>query len=56
MAIFRVEVTETLSRTVEVESDSPDAALEQVRAAYESEDIILGSSDYTDTTFSIAED
>ena len=56
MAVFRVEITETLSRTVEVESDSPDAALEQIRAVYKSEDIILDSSDYTDTTFSIAED
>ncbi|MDO5750704.1 MAG: DpnD/PcfM family protein [Rothia sp. (in: high G+C Gram-positive bacteria)] len=56
MAIFRVEITEILSRVIEVEADSPDAAREQACTAYSAEDIVLDSSDYNDTTFSIVED
>ena len=55
MAIFRVEITEILSRTVEVETNSADEALAFVESAYAIEDIILDSSDYSDTTFSVVD-
>ena len=53
--MFRIEVREALSRTVEVEANSADEALAFVESAYATEDIILDSSDYLDTTFTLLE-
>jgi hypothetical protein len=42
----KVLVEETLSRTVEVEADSPDDAVEMVRQQYNREEIVLDESDF----------
>jgi hypothetical protein len=49
MTKFRVEITETLSRTIETEAESEDDAVEKVRQMYRNCDIILDDSDYIET-------
>ena len=46
MTKFRVEIMETLSRTIETEAESEEAAVMIVRQMYRSSDIILDASDY----------
>ena len=53
MTKYRVEITETLSRTIETEAESEEAAVEQVRRMYRSYDIILDASDYVETEISV---
>ena len=49
MMKYRIEVTEVLSRTIETDADSEDAAVEMVRQMYRNYDIILDASDYVGT-------
>ena len=53
MTKYRVEVTETLSRIIETEAESEDAAVEKVRQMYRNCDIILDDSDYIETEISV---
>ena len=53
MTKFRIEITETLCRTIETEADSADAAIEIVRRLYRSCDIILDASNYVETEISV---
>jgi len=53
MTKFRVEITETLSRTIETEAESEDDAVEKVRQMYRNCDIILDDSDYIETEISV---
>lgn len=50
---FTVEVTEVLSRLVEVQAYSEDDAIEKVSHMYNNEEIILDGFDMYDTTFEI---
>ena len=45
---FKVEITETLQRVVEVEAASAEDAERQVRAAYRAGDIVLDAEDCTE--------
>ena len=42
---YEVEITETLQRSVEVETASAEDAERQIRAAYRAGDIVLGAED-----------
>ena len=42
---FKVEITETLQRIVEIEAASAEDAERQIRAAYRAGDIVLGAED-----------
>jgi hypothetical protein len=53
MATFKIEVTETLTRTISVETETEEAALEQMRALYAREEIVLDSSDYMGVEFEV---
>ena len=53
MMKYRVEVTEILSRTIEMEAESEDAAVKKVRQMYRNCDIILDASDYVETEISV---
>ena len=46
---YKVEITETLHRIIEVEAASLDDAITEIRRKYQDEEIILDSSDYIDT-------
>lgn len=45
---YLIEVTETLQRTILVEAETNDEAIEKVESAYRSENIVLDSSDFID--------
>ena len=53
MKKYRIEITETLSRTIETEAESEAVAVEKVRQMYRNGDIILDASDYIETEISV---
>lgn len=53
MTKYRVKITETLSRTIVMESDSEEDALIIVRRMYGNCGIILDASDYVETEISV---
>ncbi|MCR4768762.1 MAG: DpnD/PcfM family protein [Bacteroidaceae bacterium] len=53
MTKYKVDITETLNRTIETEAESKEIAVEKVRQMYRNCDIILGASDYVETIFSV---
>lgn len=53
MKKYRIEITETLSRTIEVEAESEEVAVKKVRQMYRNGDIILDASDYIETEISV---
>lgn len=52
---IKVEITEILQRTVEVDAADINDAVEKVEELYKNEDIILDSSDYITTDFKVIE-
>lgn len=52
---YKVEITETLKRVVEVEAGCPSHALVKVKEEYKAEKIILDSFDYESTKFEVIE-
>lgn len=52
---FKVEITETLQKTIEVEADDRADAIILVRRKYRNEEIILDDTSYIDTEFHILE-
>ena len=53
MRKYSIEVLEELSRVIEVEAISEEAAIEQVRRMYRKCEIVLDDSDYILTEFSV---
>lgn len=53
MKKYRIEITETLSRTIEAEAESEEVAVKKVRQMYRNGDIILDASDYIETEISV---
>jgi hypothetical protein len=53
MKSFIVEIKETLLKTIEIECDSKDDALEFIKSQYGNEDIVLDSNDFIDVEFTI---
>lgn len=46
MKIFKIELTEILSKTIEVEADTADDAIALVNEKYKSEEIIIDESNF----------
>lgn len=55
MPKFRVIITETLERVVEVTAPDEERAMEIIFDQYRDEDIVLNADDYVDTAFDIVE-
>lgn len=53
---FKVEITETLQRTIKVNAEDESEAIELVKQDYRDCKIVMGSEDYIDTDFDIVED
>ena len=49
MNTFMIEIKETLAKVIEVQAESAEEAISIVQDLYESEKIILDSTDYIDT-------
>ena len=55
MKTYKVQITETLQRTVEVEATDEDAAVDAVNNQYRDEEIILDSDDANDVEIEVVE-
>jgi len=53
---IKVEITETLQRTVEVKAENGRDAIEKVKDMYRNEDIVLSSEDFIDSNFQVIVD
>ncbi|MFY7734276.1 MAG: DpnD/PcfM family protein [Bacteroidia bacterium] len=51
METFKIEVTEKLSRIIEVEASSEDEAFSKIQDLYSKEEIVLDADDYVETEF-----
>ncbi len=49
---FKIEITETLQKTIELEAESLEEALYKAECLYKEEKIILDSSDFVDVNIS----
>jgi len=56
MKVFSFNIQETLSRTIEVEADSEEIALQMVKSMYRNEDVVLDYSDHEDTRIVLTAD
>ena len=52
-AMYKVEITETLQKTIEIDAEDEDATLMAAKRLYREEAVVLGSSDYIDTTIEV---
>ena len=53
MKVFKVEITETLQKTVEVKALDEADAIIKVKEMYRREKIVLNETSYIDTDFAI---
>lgn len=51
MKIYKIEITETLQKTIEVEADNAKDALHKVTKMYENEESILDYNNFVDVSF-----
>lgn len=51
--LYRIEIMERLIKTIEVEANDENQALQKVREEYKSEEIVLNSDDFFDVDFYI---
>lgn len=49
MNTFKIEITETFQKIIEVKAKSADEAYKTVKEKYKNEEIILNENDYIDT-------
>ena len=49
MITYSIEIQETLSRIIEIEASSAEEAIDNVRAMYRAEEIVLGGDDWVGT-------
>lgn len=56
MAIFKIEVKETLSRIIEIEANSNEEAILKIENLYKKQEIILDADDFVETEFLKIED
>lgn len=50
---YRVEIKETLSRIIDVETDNEVGAIQEAMKQYKNEDIVLSAEDYVKTEFKV---
>lgn len=53
MSTYKIEITETLQKIIEIEAQSKDKAFQKVKEMYNREEIVLDSSDHVDTEMNI---
>lgn len=50
---YRIIVTETLSKVIEIDSATSIQALDEVNRMYRNEELVLTADDYEDTEFTL---
>ena len=53
--IYKIEITETLQKQIEIEANSKEEAERIAKQKYQNEEIVLSSDDYVDTSISVIE-
>ena len=53
---YLIEIKETLSRTIRLEADTADEALDSIKKLYYGGDIVLDSGDFVGIGFDVRED
>lgn len=53
MRSYLITITETLEKTIAVEADSVEAAIEKAEEMVNSEEIILTADNFTDRSFTV---
>ncbi len=53
---YKVEITEYLQKTIEVDADNESDALSIVKDMYNNEEVVLSADDFIDKDFNIIED
>lgn len=53
--IFKIEILETLSETIEIEAKDLNEAILKAKKMYNDEEIVLGEQNYVNTEFKISE-
>jgi hypothetical protein len=53
MKEFKVEITETLQKTITIIASSESAAIEEAKSLYRDEVVVLDDSNYIDTEYNI---
>lgn len=56
MKKYKVEITETLQRVIEVQAQSANDAIELIRQKYKKEEIVLSENDYISTEIDLLVD
>ena len=51
MKTYKIEITETLQKTIEIEADNEKDALHKVIRTYENEEVILDYNNIVDVSF-----
>lgn len=54
--MYKIEITETLKRVIEVEADSIESAVDKVQRQYDAEIIVLDSDDFNGMEIALSED
>lgn len=52
---FKIEITETLQRIIEIEANSAEEAITSVRRDYRSEDVVLMPEEIVSTAFAVVD-
>lgn len=55
MKKYKIIITETLKKELEIEAESKDKALEFVKEKYRDEEIVLSADDFVDVDFKVKE-
>lgn len=55
MPTYKIEITETLQRQIEVEASSKEEALKKIKEQHQNQEIVLNENDYVDTEYSYIE-
>lgn len=55
MKKYNVEIEETLSKIISIESETKEEAISKVEEMYDNEEIVLTADDYIDTEFNVIE-
>ena len=55
MKKFRIEISELLQKTIEIEATNIEEAINKVKEQYYEEQIILDDTNYIDTEFGVIE-
>ena len=53
---YKVEITEFLQKTIEVDATNKNEAYSKVKHMYDNEEIILSADDFTDKEIKVLED